>query len=103
MNTRSWRIAVRILVVMICVGLLWTVTVAYAATNRAPHRPLAKKGSPLSPTDFPKNLLPGIEKLGAVPERQYVIAFSNGDMADVWRRTFVTDVMEWGKKSRVRQ
>ncbi len=67
---------------------------AAAAVQREP----APAGEPLTPTDFPAEFLPGISKPGAVPKYKYFIAFSNGDMGDIWRRTFVQDIEAWALK-----
>ncbi|MCL6087507.1 MAG: substrate-binding domain-containing protein [Actinobacteria bacterium] len=54
---------------------------------------------PVSPKGvFPEGFLTGIKDVGVIPLKKYFIAFSNGDMGDVWRKTFVQDMDEWGKK-----
>ena len=62
------------------------------------QREVAPAGEPMTPKDFPAEFLPGITKPGVVPAKKYFIAFSNGDMGDVWRRTFVMDVESWAGK-----
>ena len=53
---------------------------------------------PVSPQGiFPKGFLKGIDEVGVIPLKKYFIAFSNGDMGDVWRKTFVEDMDKWGK------
>ncbi len=52
----------------------------------------------ITPKDFPKAFLPGIEDVGAIPLKKYKIAISNGDMANEWRRTFWDDMMAFGNK-----
>ncbi len=60
------------------------------------ERPPAKPGDPITPTDFPVKLLPGIEKPGVVPDKQYFIVYSNGDMNDLWRLNHVKDMEKFG-------
>ncbi len=60
--------------------------------TRAP----ALQGDPLTPTDFPTSLLPGISKPGAIPAKKYFIVYSNGDMNDLWRLNHVKDMEAWG-------
>ncbi len=55
----------------------------------------ALPGNAITPADFPKSFLPGIENVGAVPLKKYKIAISNGDMANEWRRTFWEDMMKY--------
>ncbi len=68
------------------------------AETRSPQRPIAPAGDAISPADFPAVFLPGIDKVGVVPERQYFIAFSNGDMVNNWRRSFVDDVNSYASR-----
>jgi len=68
------------------------------AETRAPQRAVAPAGDPVSPVDFPVVFLPGIDKVGVIPERQYFIVFSNGDMVNNWRRTFVDDVNSFASR-----
>jgi len=68
------------------------------AETRAPQRPVAPAGDPISPADFPVVFLTGLKEVGVIPERQYFIAFSNGDMVNNWRRTFVDDVNSFAKR-----
>jgi ribose transport system substrate-binding protein len=70
----------------------------WSFTATADDRPAAPKGDPITPTDFPAEFLPGIDSPGVVPAKKYFIAFSNGDMGDVWRRTFVMDIEAWALK-----
>lgn len=67
-------------------------TEAVKGVERAP----AKQGEPITPTDFPTKLLPGIEKPGVIPDKQYFIVYSNGDMNDLWRLNHVTDMEKFG-------
>jgi len=80
-----------LIVMMVCVCSIFLSGFALAET-RAPQRPMAPAGDPISPPDFPAIFLEGIDKVGVIPERQYFIVFSNGDMVNNWRRTFVDDV-----------
>jgi ribose transport system substrate-binding protein len=58
----------------------------------------APKAEPITPKDFPKAFLPGIENVGAVPLKKYKIAISNGDMGNLWRRTFWEDMEAYAKQ-----
>lgn len=58
----------------------------------------APAGEPVTPKDFPKSFLPGVENVGAVPLKKYKIAISNGDMANEWRRSFWEDMIGFGEK-----
>jgi ABC-type sugar transport system substrate-binding protein len=58
----------------------------------------APKAEPITPKDFPKAFLPGIESVGAVPLKKYKIAISNGDMGNLWRRTFWEDMEAYAKQ-----
>lgn len=58
----------------------------------------ALPGNAVSPADFPAELLPGIDEVGAKPLKKYFIAFSNGDMTDLWRQVFVRDFENWAAK-----
>ncbi len=69
-----------------------------AAAPASQQREAAPAGDPITPKDFPAEFLPGITKPGVVPAKKYFIAFSNGDMGDVWRRTFVMDMESWAGK-----
>ena len=62
----------------------------------------APKGESITPKDFPKSLLPGIDQVGAVPIKKYKIAFSNGDMGNVWRRTFWEDMDAYSQEYKQR-
>ena len=66
-----------------------------AAAVISEERPDALDGNPVSPADFPVELLPGIDEIGVKPLKQYKIAFSNGDMTDNWRLVFVQDFEKW--------
>jgi len=79
----------------------------YAESNSNWHDKLEKKiesrdeafeGDPLTPADFPSELLPGIDPPWVVPKKQYLVAFSNGDMSNLWRLKFVQDMEAWGNK-----
>ena len=62
----------------------------------------ATPGASITPTDFPPEVLPGLAKIGAVPKKKYKIAFSNGDMGNVWRRTFWEDMEDYAKQYKER-
>jgi ribose transport system substrate-binding protein len=62
----------------------------------------APKAEPITPRDFPKSLLPGVDQVGAVPLKKYKIAFSNGDMGNVWRRTFWEDMDAYSQEYKKR-
>ena len=84
----------RISLFILAIALVCT----WSFTTMATDPPAAPKGDPVTPTDFPAEFLPGIDKPGVVPAKKYFIAFSNGDMGDVWRRTFVMDIEAWALK-----
>lgn len=62
----------------------------------AVERAAALEGEPITPTDFPADLLPGIDSPGVVPDKQYFIVYSNGDMNDLWRLNHVRDMEKFG-------
>jgi ribose transport system substrate-binding protein len=62
----------------------------------------ATPGESITPKDFPSAVLPGIKNIGAVPNKKYKIAFSNGDMGNVWRRTFWEDMEDYAKRYKER-
>jgi len=64
--------------------------------KRIEGRKDAPAAQPLTPTDFPADLLPGIDKPGALPKKQYFVTYSNGDMNDLWRLNHVKDMEAWG-------
>lgn len=64
--------------------------------KRIDGRKPAVAAEPLTPTDFPADLLPGIDNPGAVPKKQYFVVYSNGDMNDLWRLNHVKDMEAWG-------
>ena len=85
---KSNRLFMVIVVVIVC-----TISMSTAA-----ERPPAKPGEPITPRDFSVKFFPGLNHVGAVPKKQYVIAFSNGDMSNAWRHAFVQDVTSFGQK-----
>jgi len=58
----------------------------------------ANPGDPITPIDFPSNLLPGIDSPGVVPQKKYFIVYSNGDMGNTWRLNHVQDFESFGSK-----
>ncbi len=58
----------------------------------------ARESKAVTPADFPRAFLPGIESPGVIPAREYLIAFSNGDMDDLWRICLLRDFEEIGRK-----
>jgi ABC-type sugar transport system substrate-binding protein len=64
--------------------------------KRIEGRKDAPSGAPLTPTDFPAELLPGIDSPGAIPKKSYFVTYSNGDMNDLWRLNHVKDMEAWG-------
>jgi galactofuranose transport system substrate-binding protein len=80
--------------ILVAIVLILVVGAFASAQKRDP----APKGEPITPRDFPAEFLPGITEPGAVPLKKYFIAFSNGDMGDVWRRTFTLDIEAWALK-----
>ncbi len=62
----------------------------------------ATPGESITPKDFPAAVLPGLKNIGAVPVKKYKIAFSNGDMGNVWRRTFWEDMEDFAKQYKER-
>ena len=64
--------------------------------KRIEGRKDAPSAAPLTPTDFPAELLPGIDNPGAVPKKSYFVTYSNGDMNDLWRLNHVKDMEAWG-------
>jgi ABC-type sugar transport system substrate-binding protein len=93
MKRKAFQITVTVLMLLAFV----LVSQGFSATRR-PNRPDANPGNPVTPTDFPAKFLPGIEKPGVIPEKKYFIAFSNGDMNDLWRLTFVKDVENFANR-----
>jgi len=71
---------------------------SFAGVRTTASREDAPPGKAITPPDFPAEFLPGIDKPGVIPKKKYFIAFSNGDMGDVWRRTFVMDIEAWAMK-----
>jgi ABC-type sugar transport system substrate-binding protein len=66
------------------------------------NRANANAGESITPKDFPADVLPGIKNIGAVPKKKFKIAFSNGDMGNVWRRTFWEDMEDFAKQYKER-
>lgn len=62
----------------------------------------ANAGESITPKDFPREFLPGLDEVGAVPLMKYKIAISNGDMANEWRRTFWDDMIAFADKYKER-
>jgi ribose transport system substrate-binding protein len=58
----------------------------------------ANPGESITPKDFPADVMPGLKEIGAVPKKKYKIAFSNGDMGNMWRRTFWEDMEAYAKQ-----
>ena len=92
--------------IVICILLVFVGSI-FAEAKATWHEKLEKKienkdeafkGDSLTPADFPSKLLPGISQPWVVPKRQYLIAFSNGDMSNFWRLKFVQDMEAWGNK-----
>ncbi len=93
--------------IIISIGLL---TVGLPACNIAPtpevvdengdglavSREPALPGKPITPTDFPADLLPGIENPGVIPEKKSFVVYSNGDMGNTWRLNHVQDFEVYG-------
>jgi ABC-type sugar transport system substrate-binding protein len=74
-------------------------TAAAAGTRNIADREDVTVTTPIvEPDVFPAGFLPGIDSVGVVPLKKYKIAFSNGDMGDVWRQTFLENVKLWGQK-----
>ena len=71
-------------------------TAVFPFEGKAADREPALKGEPITPTDFPTSLLPGIDKPGAIPEKKYFVVYSNGDMNDLWRLNHVKDMEAFG-------
>lgn len=93
----------KVILTFLSILMIFSIACYLFAEGKKAEEPAAKleaapPGDPLTPTDFPAEFLPGIDKPGVVPKYKYFIAFSNGDMGDVWRRTFVTDVEAWALK-----
>jgi len=93
MKRKAFQITVTVLMLLAFV----LVSQGFSATRR-PNRPDANPGNPVTPTDFPAKFLLGIEKPGVIPEKKYFITFSNGDMNDLWRLTFVRDVENFANR-----
>lgn len=81
-----------LLIISVLVLALGMASLGVIAAEKAP----ALKGDPITPTDFPSNLLPGIDSPGVVPDKQYFIVYSNGDMNDLWRLNHVKDMEIYG-------
>lgn len=77
----------------IAVMVLLTVNYAAFAAERSP----AKKGEPVTPPNFSPEWLQGLNQVGAIPEKQYVIAFSNGDLSNSWSFVFARDIIKLGQ------
>ncbi len=85
-----------LLVLLVAITVCFSIYLAGAGEVRTVEpREDAIAGKSPTPADFPKEFLPGIDKPGAVPKKKYFIVFSNGDMSDAWRRTFVLDIEKW--------
>jgi ABC-type sugar transport system substrate-binding protein len=70
---------------------------AIAEPRTTAPREDALTGESITPADFPASFLPGLDKIGAIPAKKYVVAISNGDMANEWRRSFWEDMENFGK------
>jgi ribose transport system substrate-binding protein len=57
----------------------------------------ATEGISLTPTSYTEAQLPGVPYVGAIPEKKYKIAFSNGDMANDWRASFFNSMVAGGE------
>lgn len=71
-------------------------------TRTVADREDAEAGDSITPSDFPKTFLPGLDNIGAVPLKKYKIAISNGDMANEWRRTFWEDMTNFAEQYKER-
>jgi ribose transport system substrate-binding protein len=89
-----------------CVWPRWCLRAAKATRPKprpeCTHHCAARQRHPgASITDgLPPEVLPGLAKIGAV--KKYKIAFSNGDMGNVWRRTFWEDMEDFAKQYKER-
>lgn len=95
------KILTIVTVVVLIVALSAVLALAGCKTGggaASAEREDALPGNAVSPADFPVELLPGIDSIGAKPLKKYFIAFSNGDMTDLWRQVFVRDFENWAAK-----
>lgn len=86
----------KIILVLVSISLLFFSCTGKKDTSRAPHRENALSGDPITPKDFPANLLPGIDDPGVVPLKKYFIVEVNGDMSNIWRLNHVQDIERYG-------
>jgi len=81
-----------------CLFAIISIVVILNTNIFAVDRPPAKKGEPITSPGFSAEFLPGLNHIGAIPEKQYVIAFSNGDLSNSWSFVFAKDIISLGQK-----
>lgn len=76
----------------IAMAIVMVLTLLCGCSGGEPtERADALDGTPVTPQDIGLEL-PGLDSVGVIPEKQYFIAFSNGETGNSWSRALVEDM-----------